>query len=209
MSELVIDANYSADTEGTSKDVGGTTEVIGDISGAGELRTVVRFPITGLSAADTITAVEFRGYYSELGSAGAPGTIYAHRYGTSHGENDPNTDSAANMFARAKGDVQYAATAWPALNNYTTYLSLGATAITDLEWCLDNSATIFSIGLVEDGYTDRGDNFYRAISGYDQTNKPQLRVTYTVGGGSSAKSYAKFSRAMSLGMRRHVFRKAR
>ena len=108
-----------------------------------------------------------------------PGTISVVRYGSSHGEDDPRSDSGAVAYSKSGGS-QYATLPEPSSGAWTGWVNLGNVAAADLEWCRDNGRTIWSVGLkasaaVEAGTTVRHVEF----SENNEAMNAELRITYT------------------------------
>ena len=144
----------------------------------GALRTATLWDTLSIDPAWNITTVEVR-FYIE-GKAGTPGNISIDRYGSSHGEDDPRTDSGAVAYSNCAGN-QYATFPEPASGAWTGWVDLGSTAVSDLAWCRNNGQSIWSVGLkasstVEAGSTEKHIN----ISEDNATTKSELRITYSL-----------------------------
>ena len=85
------------------------------------------------------------GIYVEA-KAGSPGAISINRYGSSHGEDNPQTDTGAQVYSKSNG-TPYASLPEPSGGSWTNWVSLGSTAIADILWCRDNAKTTWSVGL--------------------------------------------------------------
>jgi len=146
-------------------------------SSSGILRAVNRWDISGINPSWTITSVEVRFYVES--KAGSTGALSINRYGTSHGEDNPETDAAATAYSKIAG-TSYAPLPEPSSGSWTNWVNLGSTAASDITWCRDNSKTTWSAGLkasptVESSTTVRHVDF----SEDNETNDAELRITYT------------------------------
>lgn len=138
-----------------------------------KLRIANRWPITALNSSMTITAIEVRVYIVSVN--GSPGSLNINRYGTSHGEDDPSTDSGGTVYSNC-GGTNYSTFGTPSGGSWTGWVSLGATAISDLTWCVANGHSIWSIGLVESPQTESGVVYYD-LPEDNEANPAELRIT--------------------------------
>ena len=99
-------------------------------------------------------------------------------YGTAQGSDDPAVDNAATVWAACNDGALYVADGGNGGNAWSDWLTLGAGAITDLEWCIDNAYTDWALGMKT--VTETADHY--VIDDYTGTYPAQLRVTYTPSG---------------------------
>jgi len=172
-----LEAGYSIDVknDGTKYYHDGN-DWVGRTS-TGALRTVNLWDISSINPAWDITAVEVR-FFTES-KLGSTGTISVVRYGSSHGEDDPRSDSGPGVYSKSGGS-QYATLPEPSSGAWTGWVNLGDVAAADLEWCRDNGRTIWSVGLkasdaVETSATVR----HVDLSEDNETVNAELRITYT------------------------------
>ena len=175
--QATLEAGYSVDvkSDGTKYYHDGNDWV--GRSSTGALRTVSLWDISSINPAWDITAVEVR-FFTE-GKAGSTGAISAVRYGSSHGEDDPRSDSGAVVYSKSGGS-QYATLPEPSSGAWTGWVNLGDVAAADLEWCRVNGRTIWSVALkasatVETSTTVRHVDF----SEDNEAVNAELRITYT------------------------------
>lgn len=138
-------------------------------------RTVNRWDVSGIDAGWDVTKVESRVYVEAVKVS--PGPLQFNRYGTSHGEDNPQTDCGNGGLAFTKCDgTEYAEIVEPS-TGWTAFVDLGATACTDVEWCRDNASDIYSVGLTVDEASGGGERL--EISEYDEGNDAELKITYS------------------------------
>jgi hypothetical protein len=144
---------------------------------SGPLRVVNQFGITGVNPDWTVTKVEHRVYVES--KTGSPGTISAARYGTSHGEDNAQSDAGSDVYTKA-GGTEYATLSEPSGAGWSSWIDLGSTAITDLEWCADNEATTYTVALRASAEIEGGETqTYLALSEDNSATRAELRITYT------------------------------
>ncbi|HQB53754.1 MAG TPA: PKD domain-containing protein, partial [Bacteroidales bacterium] len=180
--QLTLTSTYSTDvnSSGTKYYHDGADWVGRGNSGA--LRAVNRWNISGIDPSWTITSVEVR-FYTES-TAGSPGTLFLTRYGTSHGEDNPQADTGAQVYSKIN-NTPYASLPEPFSGSWTPWINLGPAAVADIAWCRMGGLGTWSAGLkasdaIESGTTIRHADF----SEDNETNNAELRVTY-IGGSSS------------------------
>ena len=133
--QLTLEATYSTDVKNTGvKYYHDGNDWVGR-SSSGILRAANSWDISGIDPSWTITSVEVR-YYVEA-KTGSPGALSLTRYGTSHGEDNPQTDTGAPAYSKINGTA-YASLPEPSSGSWTGWVSLGSTAIADILWCRDN-----------------------------------------------------------------------
>ena len=176
-SPVTLEAGYSVDVKNDgSKLYHDGNDSVGR-SSTGVLRTVNLWDISSINPAWDITAVEVR-FFTES-KAGSTGAISVVRYGSSHGEDDPRSNSGAVVYSKSAGS-QYATLPEPSSGAWTGWVNLGDVAAADLEWCRDNGRTIWSVALkasaaVETSTTVRHVDF----SENNEAVNAELRITYT------------------------------
>jgi hypothetical protein len=175
--QVTLDTAYSVDVKnnGTTYYHDGSDWV--GRGPSGPLRTATLWNISGIDPAWNIVTVEARFFCQ--GKTGAPGTISVDRYGSSHGEDDPRSDSGANVYSKSGGSA-YASFPEPSSGSWTGWMNLGDVAASDIAWCRDNGKSIWSVGLkaadaVEAGTTER----HIDLPEDNEVNRAQLRITYT------------------------------
>jgi hypothetical protein len=175
--QVTLEANYSVDIKnnGTKYYHDGNDWVGRDSSGI--FRTVNRWDISGINPSWKIVSVEVR-FYTES-KVGSTGALSINRYGSSHGEDNPQTDTGAQVYSKSAGSA-YASWSEPSSGSWTNWVNLRSTAVSDIAWCRDNGKTTWSVGLkasstVESSTTVTHVNF----SEDNETNDAELRITYT------------------------------
>jgi len=143
---------------------------------SGVLRTATLWDISSIDAAWDVVTVEVR-FFAE-GKTGVPGSISVGRYGSSHGEDDPRSDSGALVYSKSAGSG-YASFSEPSSGSWTGWVNLGNTAASDIAWCRDNGKSIWSVGLkasaaVEAGTTER----HVDLSEDNEVTNAEIRITY-------------------------------
>ena len=176
-SQLTLEATYSTDVKNSGvKYYHDGNDWVGR-SGSGILRAANSWNIAGIDPSWTITSVEVR-YYVEA-KVGSPGALSINRYGTSHGEDNPQTDTGAQVYSKSNG-TPYAPLPEPSGGSWTNWVNLGSTAIEDLLWCRDNAKTTWSLGLKASSAVESGTTITHIdISEDNEANDAELRVTYT------------------------------
>ena len=176
-SQVTVGAGYSVDVKNDgTKYYHDNNDWVGR-SSTGVLRIVNLWDISSTDPAWDITAVEVR-FFTES-KAGSTGAISVVRYGSSHGEDDPRSDSGPGVYSKSGGSP-YATLPEPSSGAWTGWVNLGDVAAADLEWCRDNGRTIWSVGLkasdaVETSTTVRHVDF----SEDNEAVNAELRITYT------------------------------
>lgn len=146
--------------------------------GANAVRTVNMFPTTNLKSDYVVSSVEARFYVQA--KSGSPGTLSITRYGSSHGQDNAAADSGATAYSSAAG-TEYATVSEPTAGAWTAWTSLGPTAVVDLQYCINNSASTWTIGTkassgVEGGSTD----VYVDIDENSEAHPAEIRVKYGI-----------------------------
>ena len=118
---VTLGANDSTDAKNTGvKFYHDGNDRVGSSSGI--LRTVNRWDISGINPSWNITSVEVRFYVeSKVGSTGA---LSINRYGSSHGEDNPQTDTGAQVYSKSAGSI-YASLPEPTSGSWTNWVNLG------------------------------------------------------------------------------------
>jgi hypothetical protein len=175
--QTTLAADYSFDVRSDPvKFVHDGDDWVGKGSG-NPLRIATRWDVSSIAANYEISKVEVRWYVAS--KTGSPGTLYVNRYGSSHGETNPETDSAADSYTNCAG-TNYATSTEPAAASWTEWIDLGATAITDLEWCRDNAQTTWAVGLKTAAGVEGGEvAAYLVIYEDTHANDAELKITYT------------------------------
>ena len=174
--QVTLGANYSMEVKNDgSKYYHDGSDWVGR-GNTGVLRTATRWDISSIDPAWDIVTVEVR-FFAE-GKTGVPGSISVGRYGSSHGEDDPSSDSGALVYSKSAGSG-YASFPEPSSGSWTGWVNLGATAASDLTWCRDNAKSIWSVGLkasaaVEGGTTPN----HVDLSEDNEVTNAEIRITY-------------------------------
>jgi peptidoglycan/xylan/chitin deacetylase (PgdA/CDA1 family) len=182
-SQVTLEAGYSVDARSDgAKFYHDGNDWVGR-SGAGALRTVNLWDISSIDAAWDISAVEVRFYTeSKTGSTGALSVV---RYGSSHGEDDPRSDSGAAVYSKSGGSP-YASLPEPSAGAWSGWVNLGDTAAADLQWCRDNGRTIWSVGLKASAAVEAGTTVSHVdVSEDNEAVDAELRITYSQGAPSN------------------------
>jgi hypothetical protein len=144
---------------------------------SGPIRAVNQWDISGINPSWNIISVEVR-FYTES-KTGSPGTLSLTRYGSSHGEDNPQTDAGTLAYTKING-TPYASLPEPSSGSWTSWINLGAAAASDITWCRDFGLSTWSLGLkasdaIETSTTIRHADF----SEDNETNDAELRIKYT------------------------------
>ena len=175
--QVTLGANYSMEVKNDgSKYYHDGSDWVGR-GNTGVLRTATRWDISSIDPAWDIVTVEVRFFAED--KTGVPGSISVGRYGSSHGEDDPSSDSGALVYSKSAGSG-YASFPEPSSGSWTGWVNLGATAASDLTWCRDNAKSIWSVGLkasaaVEGGTTPN----HVDLSEDNEVTNAEIRITYT------------------------------
>jgi hypothetical protein len=175
-SQVTLGASYSVDAKSNgAKYYHDGSDWVGR-SSSGVLRAVNLWDISGIDPGWDITAVEVRFFIES--KAGSTGPISVVRYGSSHGEDDPRSDSGAVVYNKSGGS-QYATFPEPSAGAWTGWVNLGDGAAADIEWCRDNGRKIWSAGLKASA-TVEGSTTVRHIDlpEDNEATKAELRITY-------------------------------
>lgn len=174
--QVTLEANYSVDVKNNgAKYYHDGSDWVGR-SSSGILRTATRWNIAGIDPSRDIASVEVR-FYTEK-KVGSPGALSINRYGLSHGEDNPQSDSGSVVYSKSAGG-QYASLPEPSSGSWTSWINLGRAAASDIAWCRTNGKSTWSIGLkasstVESSTTVRHVDF----SEDNETNDAELRITF-------------------------------
>jgi len=142
----------------------------------GVLRTATLWDISSIDPAWDVVTVEVR-FFAE-GKTGVPGSISVGRYGSSHGEDDPRSDSGALVYSKSAGSG-YASFSEPSSGSWTGWVSLGDTAASDLAWCRDNGKSIWSVGLKASAAVEAGTTPNHVdLSEDNEVTNAEIRITY-------------------------------
>ena len=181
--QLTLEATYSVDvSNGGIKYYHDGNDWVGRGS-SGILRSVNRWNIASIDPSWDIVSVEVR-FYTES-KTGSPGTLSLTRYGTSHGEDNPESDTGTLAYSKIAGST-YASLPEPSSGSWTSWVNLGSAAVSDITWCRDGGLSIWSLGLkasdaIETSTTVRHVDF----SEDNETNDAELRITYTTSSSSN------------------------
>ena len=116
-SELTLEAAYSTDVKNSgTKYYHDGNDWVGRSTSSGIFRAANRWDISGIDPSWDIVSVEVR-FYVEA-KTGSPGTISINRYGTSHGEDNPQTDTGAQVYSKSAG-TPYASLPEPSSGSWT------------------------------------------------------------------------------------------
>ena len=114
--QLTLESTYSTDVKNTgTKYYHDGNDWVGR-SSSGILRAVNRWDISSIDPSWNITSVEVR-FYTEA-KTGSPGALSLNRYGTSHGEDNPQTDAGASAYSKING-TPYASLPEPSSGSWT------------------------------------------------------------------------------------------
>ena len=106
------------------------------------------------------------------------GDISVGRYGSSHGEDDPRSDSGALVYSKSAGSG-YASFPEPSSGSWTGWVNLGDTAASDLTWCRDNGKSIWSVGLKASAAVEAGTTANHVdFSEDNEVTNAEIRITY-------------------------------
>ena len=175
--QVTLGANYSVDVknDGTKYYHDGSDWV--GRGSTGVLRTATLWDISSIDPAWDVVTVEVR-FFAE-GKTGVPGSISVGRYGSSHGEDDPSSDSGALVYSKSAGSG-YASFPEPSSGSWTGWVNLGATAASDLTWCRDNGKSIWSVGLKASAAVEAGTTANHVdLSEDNEVTNAEIRITYT------------------------------
>ena len=182
--QVTLEATYSVDVgNGGAKYYHDGNDWVGR-GNSGILRTVNRWNIASIDPSWDIVSVEVR-FYTES-KTGSPGALSITRYGSSHGEDNPESDTGSVAYTKSAGSV-YASLPEPSSGSWTGWINLGTAAVSDILWCRDNGISTWSLGLkasdtVEASTTVRHADF----SEDNETNDAEIRITYTVSSSNTA-----------------------
>ena len=99
-------------------------------SSSGILRAANRWDISGIDPSWDIISVEVRFYVES--KTGSPGALSINRYGSSHGEDNPQTDTGAQVYSKINS-TPYASLPEPSSGSWTNWVNLGSTAASDID----------------------------------------------------------------------------
>ena len=141
---VTLEATYSTDVKSSgTKYYHDGNDWVGR-SSSGILRAANRWDISSIDPSWDIVSVEVR-FYAES-KTGSPGELSINRYGSSHGEDNPQTDTGAQVYSKSAGSV-YASLPEPSSGSWTNWVNLGSTAASDIAWCRDSGKSTWSVGL--------------------------------------------------------------
>ena len=179
---ITLESTYSTDVKNTgTRYYHDGNDWVGR-SSSGPIRAVNRWDISSINPSWDIVSVEVR-FYTE-GKTGSPGTLSLTRYGSSHGEDNPQTDTGTLVYSKINS-TPYASLPEPSVGTWTTWVNLGPDAASDIAWCRDGGFSTWSLGLkasdaIETSTTVRHADF----SEDNEANDAELRITYIEWGGS-------------------------
>ena len=175
--QVTLEATYSVDVNNSGvKYYHDGNDWVGRGS-SGALRAVNRWDMSGIDPSWDIVSVEVR-FYTES-KTGSPGALSINRYGTSHGEDNPQTDAGTQVYSKIAGTA-YASLPEPSTGSWTGWINLGSAAVSDITWCRDGNLSTWALGLkasdaIETSTTVRHVDF----SEDNEANDAELRITYT------------------------------
>ena len=175
--QVTLEANYSVDIKNNgTKYYHDGNDWVGR-SSSGILRTANRWDISGINPSWTIVSVEVR-FYTES-KVGSTGALSINRYGSSHGEDNPQTDTGAQVYSKSAGSA-YKSLPEPSSGSWTNWVNLGSTAVSDIAWCRDNGKTTWSLGLKASSTVESSTTVSHVdFSEDNEANDAELRITYT------------------------------
>ena len=175
--QLTLEASYSADinSSGTKYYHDGNDWV--GRANSGPIRAVNRWNIASIDPSWDILSVEIR-FYTES-KTGSPGTLSLTRYGTSHGEDNPESDTGTLAYTKIN-NTPYASLPEPSSGSWTNWVNLGSIAASDITWCRDNGISTWSLGLKASDAIETSTTVRHAdLSEDNEANDAELRITYT------------------------------
>ena len=118
--QVSLEATYSTDVKsGGTKYYHDGNDWVGR-SSSGAIRAVNRWDISSIDPSWDIVSVEVRFYAeSKIGSTGA---LSINRYGTSHGEDNPQTDTGTLVYSKSAGSA-YASLPEPSSGSWTNWVT--------------------------------------------------------------------------------------
>ena len=175
--QVTLEANYSVDIKNNgTKYYHDGNDWVGR-SSSGILRAVNRWDISGINPSWNIVSVEVR-FYTES-KVGSTGALSINRYGSSHGEDNPQTDTGLQVYSKSAGSA-YKSMPEPSSGSWTNWVNLGSTAVSDIAWCRDNGKTIWSLGLKASSTVESSTTVTHVdFSEDNEANDAELRITYT------------------------------
>ena len=175
--QVTLEANYSVDIKNNgTKYYHDGNDWVGR-SSTGILRTANRWDISSINPSWTIVSVEVR-FYTES-KVGSTGALSINRYGSSHGEDNPQTDTGAQVYSKSAGSA-YKSLPEPSSGSWTNWVNLGSTAVSDIAWCRDNGKTTWSLGLKASSTVESSTTVTHVdFSEDNEANDAELRITYT------------------------------
>jgi hypothetical protein len=174
--QLILASTYSVDLKNNgTKYYHDGNDWVGRGS-SGSIRAVNRWDISGINPSWNIISVEVR-FYAES-KTGSPGAISLNRYGSSHGEDNPQADAGTLAYTKIN-NTPYASLPEPSSGSWTSWVNLGSMAASDIAWCRDFGLSTWSLGLkasdaIETSSTVRHADF----SEDNESNDAELRITY-------------------------------
>ena len=181
--QVTLEATYSTDVKNNgTKYYHDGNDWVGR-SSSGVLRTANRWDISSIDPSWDIVSVEVRFYAeSKIGSTGA---LSINRYGTSHGEDNPQTDTGTLVYSKSAGSA-YASLPEPSSGSWTNWVNLGSTAASDIAWCRTSGKSTWSVGLKASDAVEASTTVTHVdFSEDNETNDAELRITYTQGSPSN------------------------
>ena len=121
--QVTLEATYSTDVRsGGTKYYHDGNDWVGR-SSSGALRAANRWDISSIDPSWDIVSVEVR-FYAES-KVGSTGALSINRYGSSHGEDNPQTDTGTLVYSKSAGSV-YASLPEPSSGSWTNWVNLGS-----------------------------------------------------------------------------------
>lgn len=173
-SPMTLDADYDRYT--TAAGGGSATyaeEIAGVKTGAssGTYRSSIRFPVSLIPGGAAVSAVDLV-VYTDAAVAGHSLNIYSI-------ENEPSAATIANNYTDSGDGTNYVAGSAAMQTTGSKTISLGASAVTNLQTALDGSQTWWAVGL--QSATSAGSfAYFASADNATVANRPKLVVTYTL-----------------------------
>jgi hypothetical protein len=173
---VTLEATYSTDVKsGGTKYYHDGSDWVGRGS-SGAIRAASRWDISGIDPSWKIVSVEVR-FYAET-KTGSTGVLSINRYGSSHGEDNPESDIGTTAYSKIAGST-YASLPEPSSGSWTNWVNLGSPAASDIAWCRDNGKTTWSVGLKAPNAVETVTTVTHAdFSEDNEANDAELRITY-------------------------------
>ena len=176
--QVTLEATYSTDVNNAGrKYYHDGSDWVGRGS-SGPLRVASRWDISGIDPSWDIVSVEVR-FYTES-AKGSTGALSINRYGTFHGQDNPETDTGTQVYSKSAG-TPYAPLPEPSSGSWTPWINLGSTAVSDIIWCRDGGFATWSVGLkASDAIESSTAINHVDFSEDNEANDAELRITYTL-----------------------------